>query len=209
MKHANEQRAHVTQPIEELRYLILAAQREGNRPFADTLRPLRLTPSQAEVLRVLQDHKPLSLIALGDLLVCETGNPSRLVQGLVEVGLIERIPASTDKRMVTLTLTNLGREMAADVGAIESQFYEANAGLVKDAPCRRFLSYCGDLSRASLPGWPWHAEWAGEQRARRALSKEHISWVSCHLLWRDTPCSSPVKEFIPVFSHCQIIRIGT
>ena len=121
-------------PIEELRYLILAAQREGNRLFADALRPLHLTPSQAEALRVLRDHEPLSLIALGDLLVCETGSPSRLVQGLVEAGLIERIPSTTDKRMVTLTLTGAGSEMAANVGAIESQFYEANVDLVKDAP---------------------------------------------------------------------------
>jgi DNA-binding MarR family transcriptional regulator len=126
-------------PIEELRYLILAAQREGNRIFADVLRPLQLTPSQAEVLRVLQDHEPLSLIALGDLLVCETGSPSRLVQRLVEDGLVERIPSSSDKRMVTLTLTNAGREMAAKVGAIESQFYEANAELVKDAPVQEIL----------------------------------------------------------------------
>jgi MarR family transcriptional regulator, organic hydroperoxide resistance regulator len=126
-------------PIEELRYLVLAAQREGNRLFADALRPLHLTPSQAEVLRVLQDHEPLSLIALGDLLVCETGSPSRLVQGLVEAGLIERIPSSTDKRMVTLTLTGAGREMAAKVGAIESQFYEANADLVKDASLPEIL----------------------------------------------------------------------
>lgn len=120
-------------PIEELRYLILAAQREGNRLFADALHPSHLTPSQAEVLRVLQDHAPLSLIALGDLLVCETGSPSRLVQGLVEAGLIERMPSTTDKRMVTLTLTDAGREMAVKVGAIEFQFYEANADLVKDA----------------------------------------------------------------------------
>ena len=127
-------------PIEELRYLILAAQREGNRLFADALRPLHLTPSQAEALRVLQDHEPLSLIALGDLLVCETGSPSRLIQGLVETGLIERIPSTTDKRMVTLTLTGAGREMAAKVGAIESQFYEANADLVKDAPLPEILA---------------------------------------------------------------------
>jgi DNA-binding MarR family transcriptional regulator len=126
-------------PIEELRYLILAAQREGNRLFADALRPLHLTPSQAEALRVLQDHEPLSLIALGDLLVCETGSPSRLVQGLVEAGLIERIPSTTDKRMVTLTLTGAGREMAVNVGAIESQFYEANVDLVKDAPLPEIL----------------------------------------------------------------------
>jgi hypothetical protein len=36
--------------------------------------------------------------------------------------------------MVTLSLTSQGREMAAKVGALESQFYAANAGLVKDAP---------------------------------------------------------------------------
>lgn len=54
----------VMEPIEELRFLILAAQREGSRFFAEALRPWHLTPPQAEVLRVLQDHEPLSLIAL-------------------------------------------------------------------------------------------------------------------------------------------------
>jgi DNA-binding MarR family transcriptional regulator len=121
-------------PIEEFRYLMLAAQREGNRLFADALRPLHLTPSQAEVLRVLQDHEPLSLIALGDLLVCETGSPSRLVQGLVEAGLVERAPSSTDKRMVTLSLTRSGEEMAEKVVEVEAQFYEGFADLVKEAP---------------------------------------------------------------------------
>ena len=120
-------------PVEEFRYLILAAQREGNRLLADALRPLHLTPSQAEVLRVLQEHEPLSLIALGDLLVCETGSPSRLVQGLVETGLIERIPSATDKRMVTLTLTDAGKELATKVGAVESQFYEMISGLGQGA----------------------------------------------------------------------------
>ena len=126
-------------PIEELRYLILAVQREGNRLLADALRPFHLTPSQAEVLRVLQDHEPLSLIELGDLLVCETGSPSRLVQGLVEAGLIERIPSATDKRMVTLTLTGEGKEMAAKVAAIESQFYETISGIVKGIPLPEVL----------------------------------------------------------------------
>ncbi len=140
------------QPMEELRYLILAAQREGNRLLADALRPLRLTPPQAEVLRVLQDHEPLSLIALGDLLVCETGSPSRLVQGLVEDGLVERIPSSTDKRMVTLTLTDQGREMAAHVGALESQFYEANADLLKDAPLPEMLELLWRFVRGKPAG---------------------------------------------------------
>jgi len=41
--------------------------------------------------------------------------------------------------MVTLTLTNLGRKMAANVGTLESQFYEANARLMKDAPLSETL----------------------------------------------------------------------
>src|SRR5438270_5338720 len=150
MDHENEQGADVMQPIEELRYLILAAQREGNRLFAEALRPLRLTPSQAEVLRVLQDHEPLSLIALGDLLVCETGSPSRLVQGLVEDGLVERIPSLTDKRMIILTLTDAGRKMAEKVGAIEFQFYEANADLIKDTSLAEMLG----LLRRFVEGKP-------------------------------------------------------
>src|SRR3954466_13520951 len=110
------------EPIEELRFLILAAEREGSRFFAEALRPWHLTPSQAEVLRVLQNHEPLSLIALGNLLVCEVGSPSRLVQGLVEDGLVQRLPSVTDKRMVTLTLTELGKGIAAKVVALEAQF---------------------------------------------------------------------------------------
>lgn len=121
------------QPIEEVRYLILAAQREGSRLMAEALRPLHLTPAQAEALRVLDEHAPLSLIALGDLLVCETGSPSRLVQGMVEAGLVERVPSSSDKRMVTLSLTSQGRAMATKVKELEDRFYEANAWVEQEA----------------------------------------------------------------------------
>jgi hypothetical protein len=41
--------------------------------------------------------------------------------------------------MVTLSLTNQGREMAAKVAALESQFYAANASVVKDAPLPELL----------------------------------------------------------------------
>lgn len=112
------------QPVEEFRYLVLAAQREGNRLLTEALRPLDLTPSQAEVLRVLQEHQPLSLIALGDLLVCESGSPSRLVNGLVEADLVKRVPNASNGRMVTLTLTETGEDMATRVGTVEAALYE-------------------------------------------------------------------------------------
>ncbi|MCZ0975304.1 MarR family transcriptional regulator [Streptomyces albulus] len=77
--------------VEEVRYLVLAAQREGNRMLAAALRPLGVTPAQGEVLRLLAERQPLTLSGLGALLVCESGgNPSRLVDRLVAAGLVRR-----------------------------------------------------------------------------------------------------------------------
>jgi MarR family transcriptional regulator, organic hydroperoxide resistance regulator len=121
----------VVQPIEEIRYLILAVQREGSRMLAEALRPLELTPSQAEVLRILQDHQPLSLVAVGELLVCEIGSPSRLVNGLVQAGLVERLPSPTDGRMVTIALTEKGQEMATQVQDVEGAMYQFMAGALE------------------------------------------------------------------------------
>ncbi len=109
---------------ELVRYLVLAAQREGSRRLTQELRAIRLTPSQSEVLRILGDHGPLSLTGLGELLVCESGsNPSRLVDRLVGAGLVERVVAAEDRRQVTLSLTYAGREMEAAVRAVEERLY--------------------------------------------------------------------------------------
>ena len=109
---------------ELVRYLVLAAQREGSRRLTQELRAIRLTPSQSEVLRILGDHGPLSLTGLGELLVCESGsNPSRLVDRLVGAGLVQRVVAAEDRRQVTLSLTHAGREMEAAVRAVEERLY--------------------------------------------------------------------------------------
>ena len=120
--------------IEELRYLILAAQREGDRQLSAALEPLGLTTSQAEVLRVLYDYAPLSLLELGERLVCETGSPSRLVNTLVEKRLVERKASDIDRRRVTLSLTAAGKALAEQVMAIEQAFYTAIAAVLTDAP---------------------------------------------------------------------------
>ena len=61
-------------PAELIRYLVLAAQREGNRQLGHALRALGLTPAQSEVLRILGEHEPLTLSGIGELLVCESGS---------------------------------------------------------------------------------------------------------------------------------------
>jgi len=121
---------------ELIRYLVLAAQREGNRRLTRELRAIGLTPSQSEVMRILGDHAhaPLSLTGLGELLVCESGTqPSRPVDRLVAAGLVERVTAHDDRRHVTLTLTDTGYSAEAAVRDVEQRLYAdidaATAGL--------------------------------------------------------------------------------
>ncbi|WP_331742839.1 winged helix DNA-binding protein [Kitasatospora sp. NBC_01300] len=117
---------------EHLRFAILAAQREGNRLLIQALKPHGITPSQAEVLRLLQQHGTLSLNGLGQLLVCENGtNPSRLVERVVAAGLVERRTDAADRRYLQLSLTPEGEHLATAVAGIEDSLYAA-----MDAACQ-------------------------------------------------------------------------
>ena len=99
-------------PAEETRYQILAIQREGNRLFAQQLAAAEVTPSQAEVISLLSQFDTLSLNALGEMLVCETGDsPSRLISRMVSRGLVEKVKDNNDGRAIVISLTSEGKEL--------------------------------------------------------------------------------------------------
>jgi DNA-binding MarR family transcriptional regulator len=121
-------------PIEELRYLVLGAQRDGARLLADLLRPAALTAAQAEVLAVLRDAgRPLTVREIGDRLVCESGSPSRLVSSVVDAGLLERGQREGDRRAVELTLTERGVEAAQQVADAERALHDQLAQALTDS----------------------------------------------------------------------------
>lgn len=143
----------VVKPAEELRYLVLAIQREGNRLFAADLRPLGITPSQAEVLRVLRDHGPLTLNALGGLLVCETGtSPSRLVDRLVAQGLIRRETDKVDRRYLALSLTSRGRQLCRRIVTAEERLHRRIDDLVAGMPVDETISTLRAVAEAFPAG---------------------------------------------------------
>jgi MarR family transcriptional regulator, organic hydroperoxide resistance regulator len=145
---------------EELRYAILALQREGNRGLNAALRPLGVTPAQAEVIRVLDDYQPLTLGALGELLICETGTgPSRLVDRLVTQGAVTREVGASDRRSVTLQLTPAGRELSTAIARIEGALYATIDQVTAGQPVDELLA----LARRMLSGSP-----AGDALARRS-----------------------------------------
>jgi len=142
-------------PVEELRYLVLAVQRDGNRALAAHLRPLGVTPAQAEVIGVLDAAgRPLTVSEVGELLVCEPGSPSRLVASLVGAGLIARAAHERDGRATALALTDEGKRLAKRIRIAEEDFHEelrARLGSRRDADAalRALRRLAGDGASAA------------------------------------------------------------
>jgi MarR family transcriptional regulator, organic hydroperoxide resistance regulator len=121
-------------PVEELRYLILGAQREGARAFTELLQPTGLTPAQAEVLVVVAEaNRPLTVREIGERLVCEGGSPSRLVGSVVDAGLLERGERAGDRRAVELSLTAPGKAAVDDVRGAEKELHQWLASALCEA----------------------------------------------------------------------------
>ncbi|QAY63096.1 MarR family transcriptional regulator [Xylanimonas allomyrinae] len=109
----------------ELRYLVLAAQREGSREVNRRLADLKLTASQAEIILVLREFGPITLKELGGLIVCEAGSPSRIVDTLVRRGLVVRTQDTVDRRAVSIELSESGRALVSVLKEID---HAINAG---------------------------------------------------------------------------------
>lgn len=150
--------------IEEFRYLVLAAQREGARALATALKPYGLTVSQAEAIAVLRDAStPLTVREIGQRLVCEGGSPSRLMATLTHKGLVHSTIGAEDRRTTVLSLSESGLDAARIVRDIEENLYAA-LGFVLDADKLDAVIPVLQALVAQLP--------AGQALQRRILDRE-------------------------------------
>jgi DNA-binding MarR family transcriptional regulator len=133
----------------ELVLCVKAAQRELERRMNEAMRPLGLTGAQADALVVIGQAGPLSLQELGELLIAEAGHPSRLVDRLVEAGLVDRRPAEDDRRRIVLSLTTGGRRRLKRVRAARESVLELGRTLVGDRDLEPVLELFRDLLQHS------------------------------------------------------------
>ncbi len=123
------------------------------------LKPLGVTPSQAEVLRLLHERQPLTLNGLGELLVCESGgSPSRLADRLITAGLVDRQVPEHDRRHIELSLTAEGTRIATQIAQIERRLYD----MIDAAAQGHDVDAVTGFLRALVDGLP-----AGRALARR------------------------------------------
>jgi MarR family transcriptional regulator, organic hydroperoxide resistance regulator len=148
-------------PLFEFALAVKAIQRELEQQSNAVMRPLGLTAAQADALLVIGRAGPLSLGELGDLLIAESGHPSRLVDRLVGAGLVERRPAASDRRRVELSLTARGRSLERRAQAAREGLFE----LAREAVGERDLTPALDLLRELVE----HTQFAELVARRRRL----------------------------------------
>lgn len=106
-------------------FLLAQVGAQAAKRFGERLEPLRMTPPQAGILRLLARSGGLSQRDLAERLGI---HPSRLVALLDELetaGLLVREANTGDRRLYSLQLTAAGRERMAELGRVARQHNEA------------------------------------------------------------------------------------
>ena len=136
-------------PLFELALSVKAGQRELERLSNEAMRPLGLTGAQADAVFVIGQAGPLSLKELGKLLIAEAGHPSRLVDRLVEAGLVERRAAEGDRRRVELSLTPKGRRLEKRIVAAREGVLDFARQVIGDRDVMPVLEFFRELLQYS------------------------------------------------------------
>lgn len=98
--------------------------------FAKLLAPLKLTPADAGILRLLKRSEGISQQNLAKALNMHASRLVAFIDALESRGLVVREPNATDRRLYSLKLTPKGNEMLRSIGDLAQQHNELmSAGL--------------------------------------------------------------------------------
>ncbi|MFD0976939.1 MarR family winged helix-turn-helix transcriptional regulator [Salinimicrobium gaetbulicola] len=88
--------------------------------ISEVLKPFKLSNPQFNVLRILrgQKGKPASLSCISDKMIHKMSNTTRLVDKLLEKGLVDRIICPENRRKVEITITEDGLKVLQKIDGI-------------------------------------------------------------------------------------------
>lgn len=114
---------------------------------AQALKPYDITPTQYNVLRILQGAGADGLCRneVGARLVRPVPDVTRLLDRMEEVGLISRSRSGEDRRYVTTTIAKRGRDVLARLDAPMDAIHRAQLGHVADSRLRTLVEILNEV----------------------------------------------------------------
>lgn len=98
-----------------------------NKVYRKLLRKLDLTYPQYLVMLVLWERDEVTVSDIGARLFLDSATLTPLLKRLETAGLVTRSRSAADERQVVVALTDAGRAMAQEAGAIQEQVLCATA----------------------------------------------------------------------------------
>lgn len=104
-----------------LLYLLAASSDAASAEFHAEVRARGLRVPEWRVLACLHDDDGQMITRLADFAMLEQSRLSRIIDGMVARGLLERRADAKDKRRRRIHLTDLGREISANLVSLAQQ----------------------------------------------------------------------------------------
>ena len=113
--------------------------------LAETIRPLGLTATQYNVLRILRGAGEPGLCRneVRDRMITQVPDVTRLLDRMEEMGLIERRREGADRRFVTTRITPEGLRLLAELDAPIEAAHQRLLGHLDDAALRTLIDLLG------------------------------------------------------------------
>lgn len=118
---------------EQLCFALYAASRAVTQAYQPFLAPLNLTYPQYLVMLVLWEADGLTVKAIGEKLLLDSGTLTPLLKRLETAGYISRQRSSLDERQVLIRLNDSGRNLRGQALAMRQQMQCRFAGPLQQA----------------------------------------------------------------------------
>jgi len=114
---------------------------------AETLKPLGLSPTQYNVLRILRGAEPTGLVCreIGERMITRDPDVTRLLDRLEDRGLVARTRGREDRRVITTRITDDGLQV---VGKLETPIADLHARQLGHLGAARLRTLIDLLERA-------------------------------------------------------------
>ena len=101
---------------------------------------LGLVPTQVRVMKFIHKRSPCTALDIASVMQRDKAQITRLISGLMEQGLVEKIPNPQDKRSQLLLLTNEGGKIQESLSKITKRAEQAMTKGIAEQDMQTFFS---------------------------------------------------------------------